>query len=244
MKKFFTIILTVLSALMVGTSCNDDYKAVHSAIVTVIDGSWDISYSVRFGDGKTAYVKNTSSYKFSFPTELEGEQRAIIYYQIEDEVMPNFDYVITIVDAGTIPTSLVKKLSEVSDVLESYVDKISIEEASFSDNKYITMLVSFMAGNPDLTKHKFSIVYNDKPNKEGVFQASYPKSDDGYLWLELYHDRNKDTELGLYNNYSCFKINSKELGVKEFIEYKGIKILHKDVSNVNAVEIYTIDFKK
>ena len=57
-------------------------------MVTVVDGSYDVSYSIRFGDGKTAYVTNTSKFNFSFPAELDGEQRAIIYYYLEDEVRP------------------------------------------------------------------------------------------------------------------------------------------------------------
>ena len=243
MKKFFTIIMTLLASLMVNTSCNDDYKPINSAIVTVVDGSWDVSYSVRFGDGKTAYVKNTGDFKFSFPTELEGEQRAIIYYQIEEEAQVGYDYVITIVDAGTVPTSNVKKHSEVFEALESYVDKIDIEEASFGDSKYITMLISFMANNPSLNKHKLSLIYNDSPTKEGPFQGSYGK-DDSYLWLELHHDKATDTEVGVYSNYQCFKVSTKDLGVKNIGEYKGIKILHKSSSKIDEIGIYTIEFKK
>ena len=122
MKRLLTIILAMLSTMFVSTSCNDDYQETLSAIVTVVDGSYDVSYSIRFGDGKTAYVTNTSKYNFSFPAELEGEQRAIIYYYIEDEVKPGYDYVITLVDAGTVPTIIAKASDRLDTAMESYVD--------------------------------------------------------------------------------------------------------------------------
>ncbi|MBQ1227698.1 MAG: NigD-like N-terminal domain-containing protein [Alistipes sp.] len=242
MKRLLTIILAMLSTMFVSTSCNDDYQETLSAIVTVVDGSYDVSYSIRFGDGKTAYVTNTSKYNFSFPAELEGEQRAIIYYYIEDEVKPGYDYVITLVDAGTVPTIIAKASDRLDTALESYVDKVTIEEPSFTDNKYLTMLLSFMGNKPDVNTHKFMLVYNKNVDKSGMFQDSYPKSDDGYLWLELYHYRGTDVEVEPYYIYNCFKISPKQLGTKEFSEYKGIKILHKPIGKTNNTEILTIKF--
>ena len=244
MKKLFTIIMTMFAALMVGTSCNDDYKTTLSAIVTIIDGNSSVPYTVRFGDGKSAYVTNTSKFNFSFPIELDGEQRAIIYYQIEDEVKVGYDYVITLVDAGTVSTTTVKTLAEVAETVAKSEHKVSIDDASLTDNKYITLVLSFMGNNPELNKHKFSLVYNNDLEKNGAFKGSYPKTEDDYLWLELYHDKGTDTEYTRYYNHYCFKIAPKNLGVKELMEYKGIKILHKPISNVEQTDIYTISFKK
>lgn len=242
MKKLLTIILAMLSTMFVSTSCNDDFQETLSAMVTVVDGSYDVSYSIRFGDGKTAYVTNTSKFNFSFPAELDGEQRAIIYYYLEDEVKPGYDHVITLVDAGTVPTVIAKPSDRIDVALDAYVDKVSIQDPSFTDNKYITMLLSFMGNKPDVNTHKFALVYNNNVDKSGVFQHSYPKSDDGYLWLELYHYKGTDVEAEPYYLYNSFKVTPKQLGVKEFSEYKGIKILHKPIGKVDVTEITTIKF--
>ena len=226
----------MLSTMFVSTSCNDDYQETLSAIVTVVDGSYDVSYSIRFGDGKTAYVQRGGYFLTGLWKKFYSDG-SLRYFAFGED-----GWVITLVDAGTVPTIIAKASDRLDTALESYVDKVTIEEPSFSDNKYLTMLLSFMGNKPDVNTHKFMLVYNKNVDKSGMFQDSYPKSDDGYLWLELYHYRGTDVEVEPYYIYNCFKISPKQLGTKEFSEYKGIKILHKPIGKTNNTEILTIKF--
>lgn len=241
MKKLFTIAMILTAATLVFSSCNKKKSdTFYMSLVTLVEGSWSTgNFYVKFDSGETAYVTNAASYTFK-PT-LDNESRAIIYYAFEDQTATGFDKVITLSAAYGIPTDPVRDIYDHTFGEQSkYPDRINIEEAYFAQN-YLTMQISFRwGGNSTTSNHSVALVYNSKENHEGDFQTMY--LDDDYLYLELYHNANNDTESYEYGSYVCYKVKPELLNIS-LDDYVGIKILYKPVGGSDPA-VYSVNFKK
>ena len=83
------------------------------------------------------------------------------------------------------------------------------------------------------------MVYNTRAEHAGMFQNLY--NNDGYLYLELYHDNDDDGDTNVFSGYACWKIRSN-LGV-DINNYKGIKILYWNYKSKTA-DVCTIEALK
>ena len=144
MKHLLKIALTMIAAITIGTSCNENNTTpTYSTFLTVVEGSWDIPYYLVFDDGTTAAVENHKDWTPSF-TEDWKELRYIVYYTETDLVEPGYDKVVNITAYQPVAVS---KLENVTDEnftgdkgLQKYTAKLDISEAFFSPARnYITM---------------------------------------------------------------------------------------------------------
>ena len=246
MKKFLYITLAMFATVLFGTGCNqNESKVYYSSIVTLIDGSYDYAYSVEFDDGKTAYVTNSFSHHFTFSDKLNGEGRAYIWYEVADEKKPGFDHSLTLVSLEPLSTF---KLISINDPDVTDLDKFTasayISEMAYAMNRdYLTMAVIFPASTTGNYSHQMQLLYNDNPEHEGAYQEYYPTTDDGYLYLELYHNSNGDPGSTNTQAIACYKVDYNNLhGMQPMSDYKGIKVIQPVQGG--RVEIYTYDFPK
>jgi hypothetical protein len=169
-----------------------------------------------------------------FPDKATGEARAWIYYTAELINDLVFDGKVELEALYPIEIQLAD-MRLPADVDKDYKDDITVSTSNinYTRNRYVNLQLFYKSADPSFDpEHKFKLVYN--ADRTGFFAESYPKSDDGYLYLELYHDANDDTKKVEYSIYHCYKLTTTDANVDIDIEdYKGIKILYKSLSDNN-----------
>lgn len=243
MKKLIKLMFAALAVITLITACDkSEPQTVYTSIGTVIDGSFDVPYYVLFDDGKKAFVNNTTVWT---PTFANGdpELRMLISYTMDESTAApvGYDLRINLSQMVTISKSNLERVSEADFTgdkgLQKYDAEIRVEEGYYSPySNYITLMVVYSAHYID-SKHTVRLVYN--PTEAGQFKSKY--QDDGYLWLELYHDNGDDMDTSLIGVYSTYKINTNALGIGSLNNYKGVKIISQSIGN-GEPHIYTLDF--
>ncbi len=237
MKKLFTIAMISAAALFVGVSCNNKSSdKMYSSLVSLVEGTWSTgNFYVAFDNGETAYVTNATD--ITFKPSIDNESRAIIYYTIEEQTATGFDRVITISAVYGVSVDPVRNIydEELGDI-DDYTARIDVEDGYYARD-FVNLQIRFMWGNNSTSRHSVALVYNTKENHDGAFRSLY--EDDGYLYLELQHNSNNDSELYEYNTYVSYKIKPELLNIS-MADYTGIKILYKSTDGSNSV--YTIKF--
>lgn len=240
MKKLFNMAMVLFSIVALGTSCNKkDSTPVYVSIATIEPGSAITGgFSVVFDTGDTAYVTNSVevSNQVTIEPTFDNQLRAMIYYVMEEQEVPGYDAVITIQGLRGILTDYVRYITD-HDIgnIADYTASMAINEGAYA-NDWITLNFSFMYGGSSSKEHKVYLVYNTNPDHAGMFQSMY--KDDGYLYLELYHDSDEDGTLYEYTDYGSWKLRS-DLGI-DVNQYKGIKILYHDM-NSDAADTFVMD---
>lgn len=241
MKKLFSIVMIMASVLALTTSCNKkNSEPMYVSIATLVEagGLTGGGIYVEFDSGKTAYVTNASDLQIN--PAFDNEVRAMIYYTINEAESTNtgYDMVITLNMVYGVITDYVRFIDD-HDIgnIGDYTAGIDIREGYFA-NDWITLDMAFPYSSPS-KKHNVYLVYNNRPDHSGMFQNIY--SEDGYLYLELYHDNDNDGDSNEFSGYACWKIRSN-LGVN-IEDYKGIKILYWDYKN-DAADVCTLEAPK
>lgn len=243
MKNLFKIALTMIAAITIGTSCNENNtKPTYSTFLTVVEGSWDVPYFLVFDDGTTAAVENFKDWTPSF-TEEWKELRYIVYYTETELQQPGYDKVVNV--AAYQPVA-VGKLENVYDKdftgdngLQKYTAYLDISDAYFSPARnYITMSLLIPFSDASM-KHTVKLVRNMSDNSK--YKDLYLQDD--YLWLEAYHDAGTDSDGIQGATYLSVKVNEPDLGIGKLETfYKGIKILHTSY-NDGKPKVFTLNFK-
>ncbi len=245
MKNLFRIALTMLAVIVIGTSCNENNtKPTFSTFVTVVEGSWDIPYYLVFDDGVTAVVENYKDWTPSFSDEWK-ELRYIVYYTETDLQKPGYDKVVNI--AAYQPISITKLTNATDedftkeDGLKKFTASLDIQDAYYSPARnYITMSLIIPYSDPSV-RHEVKVVRNIGQNSP--FKENYI-DDDGYLWLEAYHNSNDDDEGLQAVTYLSLKVDEQSMGIDKLdTSYRGIKIVYNSYEG-EKVNIYQLDFHK
>ena len=244
MKHLLKIALTMIAAITIGTSCNENNtKTTYSTFLTVVEGSWDIPYYLVFDDGTTAAVENFKDWTPSFSDEWK-ELRYIVYYTETDLVEPGYDKVVNVVAYQPVSVSKLENVTEEDftkeDGLKDYTAKLDIIEGYFSPARnFMTMSITIPFSDAS-SKHTVKLVRNLSENS--IYKDYYVKDD--YLWLEAYHNAGNDDDVLQASTHLCIKINEEELGIGNLHTfYKGIKIIYPSYNN-NDVKVYNLDFSK
>ena len=246
MRKFLYIAIAFAAATLVGTGCNNyDSKTYYSSIVTLLDGSYDYAYSAEFDDGKKVYITNSFKYPFTFGESLNGEGRALIWYMIEDQTQTGFDHTITLASLEPISTFKLITIND-SDVkdLDKFTAPAHVTEMAYAKNRsYLTVAYNFPANQTGGYQHQLQLLYNNNPDHEGAYQEYYPATDDGYLYLELYHNSNGDGGNTNTPALASYKVDYGSLhGMPNIDTFKGIKVIQPVADG--RTEIFTYDFPK
>ncbi len=256
MKNIFKSVFFAIASLMLGVSClntdryegNDPTTADGAEIVTIVDGSYDTPYFVMFDNGRKAYVtENTATTSITFPStpeQMRGEVRKVIYYNFMNEKHEGYDLSIKIVGMEDISTNLLKNIDdeEIAEQLPTHTASITVRAATLSKKyNYLTMRMYIKFSGQEQFKHSIILTHNKEQG--GVFADVYKShtDTDSYLWFELYHDSDTDYEYYIDEIYSTYKLDTEYLGVKDLSEYRGIKIIYKDINKMTP-DVYTINF--
>lgn len=245
MRRVFNICAILVAVATISTSClwsnDDEYKS--TALVSVVDGDATLGQYVIFESGQKAVISKgenlignipASAY---YPDKATGEARALIYYTSEA--------VNDAIFAGKVEIDALKpvdiKLTNMSlpeGMSDEYNDDILLTYSgiTYSRNKYVNLQFIYpSSGTTYESQHKFELVYNI--NRTGFFASLYPQNDDGYLYLELYHDSGNDAGKSTYSeNIISFYLDDLMIGRHIPTEYLGLKILYRDNGNARMVE--------
>ena len=256
MKNIIKLSFLALATAFLCISCldtsgyngNDPSSADGSEIVTIVDGSYDTNYYVVFDNGKKAYVtENKAAQSITFPTtpeQMKGEVRKLIYFNYENTTREGYDLCISIVGMSDINASLLKDISneDFNTNLDAYTAPIDIQAAWLSKMyNYLTLKMNILRSDQENFTHSITLIHNKE--RKGAFKDVYASITDvdSYLWLELYHNSDTDSELYSEPLYATCKIDTESLGMKDISQYKGIKIVHQAI-DTRQTNIYTITF--
>lgn len=239
MKKLFSIVLVLASVLALFASCNKkDSDPMYVSIATLVEGGGLIGGGiyVEFDSGKTAYVTNARDIQINPP--FDSEVRAMIYYTINEaeSSYAGYDMVITLNGVYGVITDYVRYIDDhdIDGNISEYTAGIAINDGYYANN-WITLGIAFPYSSAS-KEHNVYLVYNERPDHQGMFQDLY--ADDGYLYLELYHDNDGDGTTNVFSGYACWKIRSNiDINLDD---YKGIKILYWDYED-NKAETCILD---
>lgn len=233
-----------MAVLFTATSClvsEDDVKIKNFRLMNFIDGDATTGLYGIFDDGTTVYIANSSELP-AIPTQYyhKGEARALIDYEVESFKMPGYDHTIRINGYECIRTSdIYTNLDE--HIPADYNEGLEIYEMIFARNN-ITLNFHYRTSNfsDKIAAHDFILVHNKNAAHEGPFQDAY--EEDGFLYLELYHDIKDDLEQ--YDNLvkRNFKFDTELLGI-DMMNYRGIKIIHKTLNDRQNKVVTLTEFK-
>lgn len=256
MKNIIKLSFLALATAFLSISCldtskyegNDPSSADGAEIVTIVDGSYDTNYYVVFDSGMKAYVtENKVAQSITFPTtpeQMKGEVRKLIYFNYENTTREGYDLCIKIIGMSDIDASILKDISDddFNKNLDSFTAPINIEAAWLSKMyNYLTLKMEILRSDQENFPHSIALVHNKE--RKGAFKDVYVSTTDidSYLWFELYHDSNTDSELYSEPLYATCKIDTESLGMRDISQYRGIKIIYKAIDTKNT-NIYTITF--
>lgn len=244
MKGLLKIAMILMAVLTLTTACDkSESKPVYTSIVTIVDGTSSIPYYIVFDDGTTGYVSNSSVWTPTFPTGKD-ELRFMASYTKDDDTVPGFDLKVTLSQVISITTEDLEVVGESAfsgaTGLDTFDAGIRVTEAYFTPYRdFFTIMVTF-AGYSTEAKHTIRLVRNT--SSLGKFKSEYGDIDDGYLWLELYHDDDDDGSEYLASAWASFKINEVDPAIGPMTKYKGIKVISSDLNNPKISNVFTLDF--
>lgn len=238
-----------MAALMVAvafttTSClvnDNDVETYNFRLISFIDGDATTGLYGIFDDGTTVYITNSSSIP-AVPSEYfhKGEARALIDYEVESFRTPGYDHTIRIRGYECIRTSDIYNGVD-EHIATDYNEGLEIYEMLFARN-HITFNFHYRTSTDSdkIANHDFILAYNRDENHAGPFQDAY--EEDGFLYLELYHNTNDDLEQ--YDNLAKrnFKFDADLLGIN-LLNYRGIKIIHKTLNDRQNKVITLTEFR-
>lgn len=244
MRKFLTMAAIAVAVFFSATSClvNDNDVVVRNfRLISLIDGDATTGLYGIFDDGTTVYITNSNSIP-AIPAEYfhKGEARALIDYEVESHKVAGYDHTIRINGYECIRTSdIYNGLDE--HIPSEYNEGLEIYEMSYTRNN-ITFNFIYRTSNfsDKIAQHDFIMVYNTSETHEGPHKDAY--QDDGFLYLELYHDIKDDLEQ--YDNLTKrnFKLDADLLGIN-LLDYRGIKIIHKTLNDRQSKVVTLTEFK-
>lgn len=242
MKRFFALAAAILAVATFNISCEGVKNAVEykTELASLVDGTPESgNFYVIFDNETKAYVTNASQITIPSSAYTDGEARARITYS-EDGAKQGFDKAIKLASYVPVFTDLPYKKLQSDIDFNSHKTYFDILNATYARN-YINVSVGYMYSSNPLM-HDFYLVYNAEPDKEenGLFKGHY--FNDGYLYLELYHNINGEPEIEWYENIISYKFDPASLGIN-IDDYIGIKILYRSFKDQNAIRDYTIKFQ-
>ena len=245
MKRCFYIFAMMILSAFVATSCfgSRDDKAVSTALVGVVTGDESLGAYVVFENGQLGVITegadllNKIPDSAYFPDKATGEARAWIYYTAELINDLVFDGKVELEALYPIEIQLAD-MRLPANVDKDYKDDITVSTSNinYTRNRYVNLQLFYKSADPSFDpEHKFKLVYN--ADRTGFFAESYPKSDDGYLYLELYHDAGSDVGGPKHTErVISFYLDDLMIGRHISSEYKGIKIFHRSGGEARVVE--------
>ncbi len=243
MRKLFYIAMALFAAVSINTSCgvNGDDTEVFTTIATVVEGTSSIPYYLVFDDGKEAYVTNPGKWSPSF-SETQKELRYIVAYEIINENSTIFDMEVELVQVNPIGTQkeglrFVTATDFTGDTgLQKYTAGATVDVCFLSPARdYITLMILFN-GSYTMSSPKMSLVVNT--DRENSPYKDLYTADDGYLYLELYHDNSAYAGSQILTTYWSCKMPDVDL-IKS--QYNGLKIISMS-HNSNRPEVFTFNF--
>lgn len=231
MKKMKKIGLLFLTALVAFTlpACNDDegdYPYIYG-IITTVHTLGEEEYYFERDNGQTLYPSEKPSHY-----EATEGSRAIIYFDLQDDNISDYDYNIRLFrveDIYTGPSKVVTTQEE--------LDQLGNDGAGFPTaywqyfnltKKWLTLYLLYPV--TDNEKHEFAVVVNKVSEPE--------QSEEGYLNLELHHSAGGDVAGYTQGYYVSFDLETiaPELDGKKGIILRidtrenGTKYLKLDLS--------------
>ena len=244
MKKLFYVAVALMTTFAINTSCgvNEDTPDITTTLATVVEGTSSIPYYVVFDEGQEAYVTNTDEWSPSF-AENRKELRYIVSYEVVSETSSIFDLDIKLMSVTPVATqSGGLKITTPADFtgdngLQTYQAGASADVCFLSPARdYITLMISFYGINTYNAVPKFSLVLN--PDHANSRYKDLYTENDGYLYLELYHDNSEYKGEQEMNTYWSCKMPDVDT-IKA--QYSGVKILSISHKTMRP-EVYTFNF--
>ena len=252
MKRVFNVIAMVVAVAVSGISCmgggGTEYEPQNTAVVSIVDGNALSGMYAIFDDNKKAYIVNESDLTVSSSTYYKGEARALIAYtDAAVEPVMGYDYAINIAQLVELKTKLVQIGGIDEDFINKYQAGVEFPYyqggASYTRGRYLNIQFVYRCGGASMTdKHDFQLVYN--PERVGSFKLGYPKTDDGYLYLEFHHNPGVDSSTHTSaENIISFYLTDEMINKDIENDYFGIKILYRDYKSTD-ISVLTYKFTK
>lgn len=226
MKKYHTIfsVLTIMFVLApLFQSCSDSNDKYFLAIATHKISEKSDSYFV-LSNGETMYASNQTTSK------LDDGQRVYVYFEILDEKVNGYDYIINIRDLQEILTkSPFVMTEETADSIGD--DNINITGLWFSDG-YLNVQFQFLGVHSSSKRHMVNLVYNETGETE-------TNTEDGYTNVEFRHNAFNNPPNEVLNGIVSFKGPFEKEGVNGLIVrynsiYDKVKYLKINFSENSA----------
>ena len=245
MKKLFYIAMALFTAITINTSCgvsSDDEAEVYTTMATVVEGTSTIPYYLVLDDGKEAYVTNHNVWSPTF-SATQKELRYIVAYEIVSETSSIFDMEVELMQVTPITTQsnglrYASKLDYVGDKgLQNYTGGASVDACFLSPARdYITLMILYNGSYPVTSAVDMSLVSNT--DIENSPYKSLYEENDGYLYLELYHNDSAYVGTQVMTTYWSCKMPDVDT-IKS--QYNGVKILSINHTTLRP-EVYTFNF--
>ena len=245
MKKLFYIAMAIFAAITISTSCgvkSGEEAEVYTTMATVVEGSSAIPYYLVLDDGKEAYVTNYNIWSPTF-SATQKELRYIVAYKIINETSSLFDMEVELVQVTPISTQTsglryVTELDFVGDNgLQNHTGGASVDMCFLSPARdYITLMILYNGSYPITSTVKMNLVVNT--DIENSPYKNLYEENDGYLYLELYHNDSEYSGTQALTTYWSCKMPDVDT-IKT--QYNGVKILSINHTTLRP-EVYTFNF--
>ena len=236
MKKFGLFLIAAM-AVFAFTSCNDDtdgdYPRYTPLITTVHTiggeaGEASADYYFQRDNGEKLYPSD----KTRVPNYRGKErQRAIIWFNLLKESVPDYDYNIALYAVDEIFTGKAQVVSTGTELEELGTAKTGFQDGTFNLSKeWLTF--SALYAVRDNSKHTFTLAVDESGTTE------FKESAEGYLDVVVRHDAGGDTggyDNGFYISFDLTDIADKLEGMK------GLNLLLP--TRENGDKELKIDFK-
>lgn len=229
----------MLFVVALGTACNSSSTSapIRTSMATVIRESFNPPYYLVLDDGKSAYVTNYSKWNPGFEEDQEELRYMLTYYDI-DSPIAGYDKQVEVISVNKLISRQMENVGasdfEGDKGLQNYVAGVTIDQCYYAPARsYLTLQVRYNGGNA-YTPHNIRLVKNDPATSQF---ADHYVANDGYLWLELYHDDSNDKGTLQIGNYVSYKLPYNIIDT-----YNGVKIISRNW-NSGTPEVYTCEFK-
>ena len=252
MKRVLNVAVMLMAVVVAATSClnkSGDFVPYNTAVVSIVDGDAMTGLYAIFDDNKKAYIENESDLTVSTSSYYKGEARALIAYtDVAMNPIMGYDHVINVSQLVELKTKPVQ-IGLTDDIASKYTAGVNIPYynggVTYARDRYVNVQFVYQCGGSSMAdKHDFVLVYN--PTRMGNFALGYPKTDDGYLYLELYHNQGTDTAINSTSeNIISFYLTNDMLGEGTNItsDYFGVKILYRNYES-SDLSVATYKFVK
>ena len=215
MKKIGLFLIAAM-AVLAFTSCNDDtdgdYPRYTPLITTVHTiggeaGEASADYYFQRDNGEKLYPSD----KTRVPNYRGKErQRAIIWFNLLKESVPDYDYNIALYAVDEIFTGKAQVVNTAEELEELGTAKTGIKEGMFNlSNEWLTFYALYAAN--DNSKHTFTLAVDKSETTE------FKESAEGYLDVVVRHDAGGDAggyDCGFYVSFDLTDIAAELEGMK------------------------------